>query len=303
VARRAWERFSRSGYGLANLAEEFAIEFEHHDACEDARCAGLILLRAMADTGLTLDEWLEKTSQLGASSKLISRSGDPDGPLAGETVVFTGQLSTMSRQAAADLAVAAGMVVAGSVTKETSILVVGDADLRKLAGHDKSAKHRRAEQLIRDGALLRIIGETDFRLMIGADQIELVHAAREERVAFSHGADRDNDEPVWIAQTPEASRISLLVESVKAAKRAGKLDDVCRALLEEVDRQEVESRQTGFGVAPWYYEQLAIVYRKLGKRGDELAVLERYDRQIKAPGATPAVLKARLEKVRARQGG
>jgi len=302
VARRSWERFSRSGYSLANLAEEFAIEFEHHDACEDARCAGLILLKAMADTGLTLDEWLERTSDSGTSSKRITRSGDPAGPLAGETVVFTGQLSTMSRQEAADFAAAAGMVVAGSVTKETSILVVGDTDLRKLTGHDKSAKHRRAEQLIREGALLRIIGETDFRLMVGGNQAELARTTKEARTAFSHSDDRDDDEPAWIAQTPEASRISLLVESVKSAKREGRLYDACRLLLEEVDRQEVESRQTGLGVAPWYYEQLAIVYWKLGKHDDELAVLERYDRQIKAPGASPTVLKARLEKVRTRQG-
>ncbi|WP_122411010.1 3'-5' exonuclease [Pseudomonas viridiflava] len=51
VARRAWSDFSRSGYGLKNLATHFGISFEHHDALEDARAAGEILLRAIADTG------------------------------------------------------------------------------------------------------------------------------------------------------------------------------------------------------------------------------------------------------------
>ena len=70
--------------------------------------------------------------------------------------------------------------------------------------------------------------------------------------------------------------------------------------MEEIERQETESAATGGGVAPWYYEQLAIVYRKEDRHEDELAILERYDRQIKASGAHPAQLKIRLDKVRAR---
>src|SRR3954469_18787680 len=50
VARRAWTRFAQRGYGLANLAAEFGIQFEHHDACEDAYAAGQVLLRAIADS-------------------------------------------------------------------------------------------------------------------------------------------------------------------------------------------------------------------------------------------------------------
>lgn len=59
VARRAWESFrDNGGYGLKNLARIFSIEFEHHVASEDARAAGLILLRAMKDTGLGLEDWI-----------------------------------------------------------------------------------------------------------------------------------------------------------------------------------------------------------------------------------------------------
>jgi DNA polymerase III subunit epsilon len=63
VARRAWERFAKSGYGLANLAAELGIKFKHHDATEDARAAGFILLHAMVDTGLSLDDWLERVKK------------------------------------------------------------------------------------------------------------------------------------------------------------------------------------------------------------------------------------------------
>ncbi|MDT3683736.1 MAG: exonuclease domain-containing protein [Pseudorhodoplanes sp.] len=293
VARRAWERFAKRGYGLKNLADTFGIDFEHHDACEDARAAGMIVLRAITDTGCPLDEWLDRvTAPISGIGGRQIRSGRPDGPLSGEVVVFTGKLS-ITRAEAADMAAAAGMEVAGSVTEETSILVVGDQDLRRLAGEEQSAKHRRAEQLIREGAALRIIGETDFKLMLGTDGATA--DADEDEV------DDDTRNISLNGLTPEASRISLLVDQVNAAKRERRLDDAVRLLLEEIESQETESRSSGFGVAPWYYEQLAIVYRKLDRQEDELAVLERYDRQIKAPGSKPAILKARLEKVRARR--
>jgi len=56
VCRRAWKEFARKGYGLANVAAQCGIEFRHHDAEEDARAAGLILVRAMSETGLGVDE-------------------------------------------------------------------------------------------------------------------------------------------------------------------------------------------------------------------------------------------------------
>ena len=48
------------------------------------------------------------------------------------------------------------------VTRETTLLVVGDQDVRKLAGHDKSSKQRKAEELIKKGASIRILQERDF---------------------------------------------------------------------------------------------------------------------------------------------
>lgn len=167
VARRAWERFAHSGYGLANLAAEFGIEFQHHDAAEDARAAGLILLRAMAETGLSLDEWLIRAGQplFGSSHGHHAQAGNPEGPLTGEMIVFTGTLH-IARHEAVVMAAAAGCDVADRVTKDTTILVIGDQDVRNLNGHEKSAKHRKAEQMIRDGAMLRIIGETDFRALM-----------------------------------------------------------------------------------------------------------------------------------------
>lgn len=162
VARRAWPDVSRSGYGLAPLADRFGFEFRHHDAAEDARTAGLILLKAIGDTGLGVEDWLSRVERsISGSDPSVRRSGDGDGPLCGESVVFTGAMS-MPRQMAADHAHNLGAAVESGVTKHTTLLVVGDQDLSKLAGHTKSSKHRKAEELISKGHSIRILAESDF---------------------------------------------------------------------------------------------------------------------------------------------
>ncbi|WP_420897434.1 BRCT domain-containing protein [Altericroceibacterium xinjiangense] len=68
----------------------------------------------------------------------------------------------MPRQDAADLAHEHGAAVGPGVTKRTTMLVVGNQDLRKLAGSTESAKHRKAEALIGKGQPIRIVAEADF---------------------------------------------------------------------------------------------------------------------------------------------
>jgi len=175
VVRRAWPEYSSKGYGLANITQRLGIEFRHHDAAEDARAAGEVLLRAMGETGRTLDDWLVRVRQPisgetrrrgGSRSRApIAREGNPDGPLAGEVAVFTGALS-IPRREAAQLAANAGCTVEDSVKKATTLLVVGDQDVRKLGGHEKSSKHRKAEELIAKGQPVRILAEGDFRRLL-----------------------------------------------------------------------------------------------------------------------------------------
>ncbi|WP_375308402.1 exonuclease domain-containing protein [Bradyrhizobium sp. A11] len=177
VARRTWDRFKLDGgYGLANLAQAFRYEFRHHDAAEDARIAGLLLLKAIADGGVTLQQWIDNLGYASQSPGVppkrmkpvaypkIARKGDGDGPLLGETITFTGRLS-MSRDMAATQAAIAGADVADSVSKRTTVLVVGDQDLRFTNGEEKSTKHRRAEELIAKGFSIKIVGESDFLAM------------------------------------------------------------------------------------------------------------------------------------------
>jgi DNA polymerase-3 subunit epsilon len=164
VVRRAWPEFSQRGYGLKNVAEKLGIEFAHHDAKEDARAAGEILVHAIQQTKLNIKDWLEQIKRpIGSSS--INIEGNPEGPLYREVAVFTGALS-IPRREAAQLAADAGCNVDTSVNTKTTLLIVGDQDIRRLAGHEKSTKHRRAEQLMAEGQHIRILGESDFQRMI-----------------------------------------------------------------------------------------------------------------------------------------
>jgi DNA polymerase-3 subunit epsilon len=167
VARRAWPEVAQKGYGLSALAERFGIEFEHHNAVEDARAAGLLLVLAIEKTNLGLAAWLDRVRRPIKlnSSDSVAKDGNPEGPLFGEVLVFTGALTTPRREAAG-LAARAGCESADGVTKHTTLLVVGDQDVRLLNGHGKSAKHRKAEELIAKGQPIRILTESDFISMV-----------------------------------------------------------------------------------------------------------------------------------------
>lgn len=168
VARRTWEQFSSSGYGLQNVCAHIGYSYVAHDALEDAKAAGIVLIAAAQHSGLSVEEWLCRvTSPIHPrnSQESCARDGNPEGDLSGEVMVFTGALC-MPRNEAADLASTAGSRVDENVTKRTTILVVGDQDVARLAGHDKSSKHRKAEELILSGQPLRILRESDFLAIV-----------------------------------------------------------------------------------------------------------------------------------------
>lgn len=58
VARDTWADCRDRGYGLGELAHRFSIEFHHHAADEDAKAAGLILLRAIEAANKPLSYWV-----------------------------------------------------------------------------------------------------------------------------------------------------------------------------------------------------------------------------------------------------
>ena len=58
IARRAWPTRFRRRWNLAFIAGSLGIDFRHHDALEDARAAGEIVLRACRCSGVDIDALL-----------------------------------------------------------------------------------------------------------------------------------------------------------------------------------------------------------------------------------------------------
>jgi len=109
------------------------------------------------------------------------------------------------------------------------------------------------------------------------------------------------------------------VEKIKSLKRQGKNSEAIELLLKCVAATEAEAKsakskpsvldekfaflekgrpESNWGVAPWYYEQLAILYRKDKEYQKEVEILERYEKQEKALGVGPQKLAERLIKAR-----
>ena len=92
------------------------------------------------------------------------------------------------------------------------------------------------------------------------------------------------------------------VDKVKRLRRDGKTAEAVALLLELIAANENEATvgDVLFPICPWYYEQLAITYRKIGSLNDEIALLERFAKQNHGKQGPDPNLLSRLEKVRAK---
>lgn len=176
IVRHTWpERYGRRGFGLSNLSRDFKIEFQHHDALEDARAAALITLEALAVSGTSIREWAQglpsprartRTRPERASTVLGKKAegSSANDQHVGQRVVFTGRLS-VPRAEAATIAVRAGCEVHASVRATTTILVVGGhtgPNLNQMEGRSKSSKQLQAERRIAAGQQIEILAESEF---------------------------------------------------------------------------------------------------------------------------------------------
>lgn len=69
---------------------------------------------------------------------------------------------------------------------------------------------------------------------------------------------------------------SSYVEEVKDLKRQGDDSNAEKLLYKLIKATENEDAISKHGVAPWYYEQLAILYRKTKDYKSEVSILTRY---------------------------
>lgn len=98
----------------------------------------------------------------------------------------------------------------------------------------------------------------------------------------------------------EGGHYTEYVERVKQLKSENRHNEAIELLSKLVDQIEREAKEhcKGTGIAPWYYEQLAVIYRKEKRYNDEVGILERYENQLMALGAGPGTLAERLVKAR-----
>jgi hypothetical protein len=84
------------------------------------------------------------------------------------------------------------------------------------------------------------------------------------------------------------------VDDVNKFVKVKDFDSAINLLVLLIDAIEIESKKTGFGVAPWYYEKLANIYKKLKQFEQEKQILTRFSNQRHSPGVKPPKLIARL---------
>jgi DNA polymerase III subunit epsilon len=172
VARRTWKEFAWRGYGLKNVCNYIGYDFFHHNALEDAKACGQIVLAACDLTGNNIIDWLSRVeaplyADRPCRSAVDKLDGNPNGHLFGEELVFTGSLS-ISRSEAAFKASELGCNIKNNVSKKTTLLVVGNQDINRLNGNSISTKHKKALELIKDGINIRIMTENDFIQMFNS---------------------------------------------------------------------------------------------------------------------------------------
>lgn len=165
VARKTFPELKN--HKLSTVANHLNISIEGaHRALADCLISKEILIK-----GLQLQKLHPELVQY-HNFKASDFIANEQGIFYGKTIVFTGSLTAMSRETAADHASKYGFKIGSGVTKKTDYLVVGVQDLDKLAGHEKSLKHRKAEELIKNNFSIKIITESNFISMITSDNGE-----------------------------------------------------------------------------------------------------------------------------------
>lgn len=181
VVRRTWEQFRQKGYGLKNVANYLGIDFKHHDACEDARAAGLIFIEACVLTGKTVEQWAEsvenrriKPPQKGPSVQKIT--GDLlqpsteccncDNPFFGKKVVISGTYSNWpNRKELAKRIKDLGADIDSAVSTKTNFLFAGSGvGPSKLTKMQKNINEGKEAAILREDEIIEMLIEanTDF---------------------------------------------------------------------------------------------------------------------------------------------
>jgi DNA polymerase-3 subunit epsilon len=94
---------------------------------------------------------------------VAKEDANPNNPLYGRNIVFTGELSSMTRETARQVVASVGAQPQHDVNKRTNILVMGYQNAAVLRpGECLSGKARRVEELRAAGQSIEVMCEADF---------------------------------------------------------------------------------------------------------------------------------------------
>ena len=185
-------------YQLQTVCKHYNIQFNHHDALDDAVAAGKIIINLCKEQQVSSLEQLAtklnfRTGKLNEndyipfSTKAVRKSGwntslyddispqttefDNEHPFFEKYIVFTGALSNLNRADAMQMVVnVGGFIKPNNLTQKTNYLVVGNYDFGHYGEGFKSSKLQKAEQYIQKGLDIEIISENDFFKMVHSEQ-------------------------------------------------------------------------------------------------------------------------------------
>lgn len=185
-SKKLWPELISHSLGI--VAQHLNINFQHHQAEEDARACAVISLRCCdhADVNTLEDLATKLETPAGqlfeggykparirkkANFKLSEISPDSDqfdsdNPFYDKRVAFTGTLRSMTRREAMQKVANQGGHPAKDVSRFTNFLIVGDQDFSKLKAGKKSSKMRKAEAVLSEGADIEILPEDEFLRML-----------------------------------------------------------------------------------------------------------------------------------------
>jgi DNA polymerase-3 subunit epsilon len=192
IAKKLWPHLIN--HKLSTLAHNFGFDLQHHNAASDSEVCAKIALQQMKElekasllevaknygfllgtlsaagisTMSASKNYNYKKDYANYSKNTSSKDVTPDrevnvgSDLFGAYLVFTGELITMGRKEAIQIAVNNGAIVSTGVTKKTQYLVVGVSDFIDFSNGKKTRKLLDAEKLSVEGQDISIIDEEDF---------------------------------------------------------------------------------------------------------------------------------------------
>jgi len=98
--------------------------------------------------------------------------------------------------------------------------------------------------------------------------------------------------------TIQIDRFADYINKVDSLLQEKEINEAVNLLMKMVNATENEAKVNGRGVIPGPYSYLANIYHKEKKYIEERDVLERFDKQPKAPGSLPKYLAKRLAEVK-----